>query len=133
MIIPTPTQPRGRKSHSQPEMKIQSECVLWLYNNRPETRGLFYHIRNEVDRPDANPMLIAKYRAEGLVKGVADCALMMARKSYHGLFVEFKTDTGRQSSAQKSWQQIIENQGYLYRVIRSLEEFKELINWYLAL
>lgn len=131
MIIETPERP-VRKGHRQPEMKIQAACVLWLYNERPETRGLFWHTPNELDRPDANASLIARRRAEGIVKGVADCQLAIARGGYHGLFVEFKTDKGRQSEAQVAWQQLVEAQGYRYEICRGLNEFKALINDYLG-
>lgn len=29
------------------EAKLQSECVIWLWNNYPETRGLFFAVENE--------------------------------------------------------------------------------------
>ena len=70
---------------------------------------------------------------EGKVLIIADTMLAIQRGGYGGLFIEFKTEVGRQSPEQKEWEIIIQNQGYLYRVIRSLEEFKELINWYLSL
>lgn len=69
----------------------------------------------------------------GVTKGVADTFMAVQKGGYGGMFVEFKTQVGTQSPDQKQWQIIIENQGYVYRVIRSLEEFKELINWYLSL
>ena len=40
---------------------------------------------------------------------------------------------GRQSDAQILWQSKVEAQGYRYEVVRSLEEFKELIKEYLEL
>lgn len=131
MIIETTQQPT-KKSRRQPEMRIQSDCVRWIHNEHPETRGLFFHIKNELDRPDANAMLGARLRAEGIVKGVADCALMMKRGPYGALFVEFKTEIGRQSEAQKNWEHIIKAQGYSYHLCRSLEQFKEIINDYLS-
>jgi len=130
MIIETEQQPK-KKSRGHPEMRIQSECVRWIHNEHPETRGLFFHIKNELDRPDANAMLGSRLRSEGIVKGVADCALMMKRGQYGALFVEFKTEVGRQSDAQKNWERIITSQGYAYRLCRSLAQFKEIINEYL--
>lgn len=40
---------------------------------------------------------------------------------------EFKTDTGRQSDAQKLWQAAFEARGGVYRVVRSAEEMTQLI------
>lgn len=42
-------------------------------------------------------------------------------------------ERGRQSPAQVEWQSKVEQQGYRYEVIRSLEEFKKLIKEYLEL
>jgi hypothetical protein len=67
----------------------------------------------------------------GVVKGVSDTILFLARGKYHALCVEFKTDTGRQSPAQVDWQSKVEAQGFRYEVVRSLEEFKKLIAEYL--
>ena len=69
----------------------------------------------------------------GVVAGVADLICLIPRGGHGALLIEMKDAHGMQKPAQKEWQVIVENQGYLYRVIRSLEEFKELINWYLAL
>lgn len=132
MIVETPEQPKKRR-RSQPEMRIQSDCVRWLHNERPDTRGLFFHIKNELDRPDANAMLGARLRSEGIVKGVADCALMLKRGCYGALFVEFKTERGRQSQAQKVWMDLIRAHGYKYVVVRSLQEFQSVVDEYLSL
>ena len=115
------------------EGKIQADCYRWCYNERPETRKLLFHVPNENDRADSNAIQGAIRKRLGLVAGVADLILLMPRGSYHGLCIEMKDAHGTQKPAQKEWQVIVENQGYLYRVIRSLEEFKELINWYLSL
>lgn len=32
------------------EAKLQSQCVIWLWNNFPETRGLFFAVENEGSR-----------------------------------------------------------------------------------
>lgn len=29
------------------EAKLQSQCVIWLWNNYPQTRGLFFQVENE--------------------------------------------------------------------------------------
>ena len=41
--------------------------------------------------------------------------------------IELKTEKGRQSDSQSAWQYLMINQGFRYYIIRSLEEFKELI------
>jgi hypothetical protein len=41
---------------------------------------------------------------------------------------EFKTETGRQSEAQRNWQRAFEARGGVYRVIRTPEEMLELVD-----
>lgn len=128
MIQETPPRPQ-RRAHGNPEGKIQAECVQWLWNNRPETRGLYIHIPNEGNRN--SKIDGAKRKALGLTAGAPDTFLFMSCRGYHGLAIEFKTETGVQSEAQKLFQARLEVMGYKYVIIRSLEEFKEIINWYL--
>lgn len=128
MITKTPPRPQ-RRTHSNSEGKIQAACVQWLWNTRPETRGLYIHIPNEGNRNSKIDGSIRK--SLGLTAGAPDTFLFMPRRGYHGLAIEFKTETGVQSEAQKLFQARLEVMGYKYVIIRSLEEFKEIINWYL--
>lgn len=128
MITETPPRP-PRSTHGNPEGKIQAQCVQWLWNDRPETRGLYIHIPNEGNRSSKIDGSIRK--SLGIVAGAPDTFLFMPRRGYHGLAIEFKTETGVQSEAQKLFQERLEVMGYKYVIIRSLEEFKEIIDWYL--
>lgn len=121
------------RRHSMSEGKIQADCYSWFWNTFPQYRKCYFAIPNENNRADSSAISGAIRKAMGVTKGVADTFMAVRKGGYGGLFIEFKTEVGKQSPEQKQWQIIIENQGYLYRVIRSLEEFKELINWYLAL
>lgn len=131
MIQETQKNPYKTRKHSQPEARIQSSCVLWLNNERPETRGLYIHIPNEGNRDSAIDGALR--RSLGLVAGAPDTFLFLARGDYHGLAVEFKTPTGVQSQAQKDFQFRLERQGYKYVICRSLEEFQQIIDDYLNL
>lgn len=72
----------------------------------------------------------ARLKAEGVVAGVADLALFIPRKGYGALFVEMKTEKGRQSDSQKTWAAQL-GADYLYRVCRSLDEFITTVEEYL--
>lgn len=137
MIIETPPKPKTRP-HGNPEAKIQADCFYWLNNTHPKTRGLYFCVPNENSRSvyeNKKQQLIsgAKRRSMGVFAGVSDSVLLIPRGRYHGACVEFKIKTGRQSEAQIRWQQLVEMQGYYYVVVRSLDEFKEFIDWYLSL
>lgn len=68
----------------------------------------------------------------GLRKGVPDLCLPVARRGYHGLYIELKIAGGRLSEAQQGWLSVLGEQGYLCRVIvESLDEARSLLRWYL--
>lgn len=129
MIIETTQQPTRHK-HTQPEAKIQASCVEFLWNNYPETRGLYIHIPNEGNR--SSKLDGAMRKALGLVAGAPDTFLFIARRGYFGLAIEFKTETGVQSQEQKAFQARLEQQGYKYCLCRSLAQFKEILSDYFS-
>lgn len=79
-----------------------------------------------------NIQTAARLKAEGVTSGVADLLLLVAKHGFHGLCIEVKTIVGRQSENQKAWQHTIEAQGYKYEIVRSLDDFADLMRWYLA-
>lgn len=131
MTIIETTPPQAKRRRGSPEMKIQAECVKVAWNEFPETRCCLFHVANEIDRSDSSPMLGARRRAEGIVRGVSDLILMLPRKGFHALCIEMKTETGYQSSFQKDWQKIVESNGYKYVVCRSVEQFRDILTEYL--
>ena len=58
----------------------------------------------------------SKLKAEGTMPGVADYHLPVARGKYHSLYVELKTETGRQSKAQKDFEALVTSHGNAYVV-----------------
>lgn len=82
-------------------------------------------------------------KGEGVTAGASDAMLLVPSRKYHGLCIEFKRQAyeavnGKlklrktyQSAAQRRWQEAVEKQGYLYVVVRTLEEFIKLIDSYL--
>lgn len=130
MIVETPTRPDSRH-RSSPEGKIQSECVIWFNNTFHQFRKTLFHVPNENDRSDSNMIQGAIRKSLGVVAGVADLLFLVARGRYHGLCIEMKDEKGTQKPAQKEWQAIVEAQGYMYVICRSLEQFKTTITEYL--
>lgn len=128
MIIETPDKP-SRKVRRQEESRLQAECFAWCWNSHPETRRLLFHVENE--RTNGNKIDGARRKAMGLIAGVSDLILLMPRGIYHGLMIEMKTLEGRQREEQRLWQTLVEKQGYMYCLCRSLAQFKEIIESYL--
>ena len=131
-ILETPPRPAQRKKGA-PEGRIQSECVKIAWNEYPKTRGLYYAIPNENSRVDSNSATGALRRSMGVVAGCADTFLAMARGGYFGLYIEFKSQEGRQREEQKVFQQRVEKQGYKYVVVHSVEEWRKEWDGYLAM
>ena len=113
----------------QEEHRIQCAIVKWFYYAYPQYRGgCMFAVPNGGHRNIQTARLL---KAEGVTSGVSDLLLLVPKREYHGLCIEVKTPVGRQSENQKNWQRIIEAQGYRYEIVRSLDEFAELVRWYL--
>ena len=69
--------------------------------------------------------VLDKMRSTGMTAGVSDTIVVLPNKT---LFCEFKVQDGRQSDKQKEFQQIVTDLGHEYHVVRSLEQFKDIIN-----
>lgn len=103
------------------ESRIQQECFDWFWNTYcsklyPE-REIIFHVPNENQH---------RLHNIGVVSGISDLVATFRGKM---LFIEVKTPTGKQSPNQKKIEEHIGRvPGALYFVVRSLEEFKEIIN-----
>lgn len=68
---------------------------------------------------------------EGFESGVPDYLLLYPSKSFHGLCLEFKRGKNTLSDNQRIWQKRLENAEYAFVVVRSFEEAKNAVEWYL--
>jgi hypothetical protein len=124
---------KTRRARNQEEARLQAKCFIWCWNEYPETRRLLFHVENEGTH--SNAIDGVRRRSMGIVAGVSDLILLIPRGGYHGLCIEMKTTDKKsnQRDDQKSWQLLVEEQGYRYEVIRTEEDFRELIKEYLSL
>jgi len=112
-----------QKSESRPtlsESRIQQEIFEWYWNTHctplRSPREIIFHVPNENQHRLTNI---------GVVSGMSDLVA-----TYRGrlLFIEVKTETGKQSPNQKKIEDHVGRvQGCEYHLVRSLEEFKEII------
>jgi hypothetical protein len=91
--------------------------------------SLLFHIPNE--GAGGNPIRGAMLKRQGVVNGVPDYFLAVARKGFNGLFIELKKDTGRASKEQDKIIVELTCQGYLACVCYSFEEAVNLVEGYL--
>jgi hypothetical protein len=69
-----------------------------------------------------------KLKSTGVVAGVSDLIVLLPNRC---LFIEVKTEIGRQSDKQKEFEQIVKNLGFDYQLVRSLDDFLTFINLYI--
>ena len=102
------------------EELVQQEIVLDFNNKRPDLRGcLCYNLNNSIGGKRGRDN-----KFKGIIEGRSDLVLYFNKSAYH---IELKTLTGTQRPAQKEWQATIENQGFEYVIIRSVESFWEYV------
>lgn len=111
------------------ESRMQAACKQWFDYQFQPLKSMLFAVPNGGQRGKREASIM---KAEGVVAGVADMILLVARNGYGALCIEFKTEKGRQSINQKMWQQETEKHGNKYVVVRSFYEFVKEITAYLA-
>lgn len=110
------------------EDALQVSCVAWFGLQYPHLKYLLHHSPNGGHR---NAIEAAKFKRMGVRPGFPDLILCVASGGFHGLFMELKSDTGKQSLYQKEFQIRLTDQGYRYEIIRSVDQFIETVKDYL--
>lgn len=116
------------------EHDIQRSAVTWFRLKYRSLAPLFFAVPNGQRRSRYEQR---EKKAEGMVAGVADMLLLVARQGYHGLCIEFKHDKTAtsertyQTPEQKTWQHAVEAQGYRYEVVRTFEQFYDIVMDYM--
>ena len=117
-----------RKKISHPESELQRACVKWFRYQYFKLADMLFAIPNGGKR---SPIEAAIMKGEGVRPGVADLFLMIPRHGHAGLWIEMKSESGKQTEYQKRFEDDAISQGYRYRICRTLPEFIEAINSYL--
>ena len=106
------------------ESKIQQEIVIWFRNNHclknHDPKCSIFSVPNE--RNSKKEMMFMK--ATGLLSGVSDLICVIPNKV---MFIECKDEKGRQQPNQIEFEKTVTALGFEYYVVRSLEEFKKII------
>ncbi|NDV81312.1 VRR-NUC domain-containing protein [Bacteroides sp. 51] len=121
--------PKAKKVHDNEEARIQSEFfkhVPLFFPKLPEK--LLFAIPNGGSR---HKIEAANLKRQGVRSGVADVILLVPKKGYASLCLEFKTGKGRQSDEQKEFQRQVEACGSKYVIVRSATQAIEEMKLYL--
>ena len=104
------------------EAQIQQSIFKWYHNNfclkHHEPQNICFSVPNE----SSNVKEQMYKKSLGLIAGISDLIVITKNEV---IFVEVKTQTGRQSKKQKEFQSKVETLGYKYLLVRSLEDFKK--------
>lgn len=110
------------------EHNLQCACVHWFRYAHSRYSGMLFAIPNGGLR---NAVTAKKLKEEGVLAGVADLMLAVPNRDCHGLFIEMKTEKGRQQDTQRNFQQAVTAQGYRYEICRNKADFIYVIDTYL--
>ena len=107
------------------ESNLQQACVKWFRYQYPNI--IIFAIPNGGNR---NVIEAARLKREGVLAGVADLMILKPNNKYYGLFVEMKTDKGKQSDNQIDFEMYCVHHHYKYSIARSLDEFISIVENY---
>lgn len=113
---------------SREESRIQQACVRWFRLQYPRLARLLIAVPNGGGRSKVEAAIM---KGEGVTAGASDLLLLVPSGGCPYLCIEMKTPKGRQSPAQRQWQDEVEQAGGRYVLCRSLEEFMNVVNTYL--
>lgn len=113
--------------------RLQFECFTWLWNSHPEIRQLFFSTFNDIKQVEkiignvknARRIILSNMKSLGMVKGVLDFMFYYDRVLH---VIDFKVGSDKLSPEQKSFIKQIEAQGGKAYEVRTVEEFKDIIN-----
>lgn len=108
---------RKQRHRGHPERELQIACVEWFRRNY--RNSLIVQVPNEACFNRAS-----EFKKTGMLKGASDVYIVHRGQV---LFVEFKAEDGTQSREQRAFQQKVERLGFKYYIIKSLEDFKNVV------
>ncbi|MBR1809649.1 MAG: VRR-NUC domain-containing protein [Paludibacteraceae bacterium] len=119
---------KPRRPAVQREHHLQTACVQWARLQFPKLT--IFAIPNGAW---CGYKQGRKLVAEGLLKGVPDIFVALARKNYHGLFIEMKA--GKKGVVREEQTEMLtklRQEGYCCAVCRTFEQFQQIIIEYMS-
>jgi len=112
----------------QRETELQKACIKWFRYAYPLYSQLLFHIPNGGKR---NIIEAKKFKDLGVVAGVPDLFLSVAKHGYNGFFIEMKAPNGRLTENQKEIIEKLRKENYKVSIINNLDLFIYEISNYL--
>ena len=108
------------------EHQTQCACVQWFRLAYP--KFLIYSIPNA---RKVSKVQGARLVSEGVVSGLPDLHIPIAKKGFHGLYIEMKAGKNKPSPNQITIMDKLRNEGYKCVVCWNLDEFMKEVKDYL--
>lgn len=122
--------PRSKEVHNNEEARIQTEffkLIPLYFTNIPDK--LIFAVPNGGSR---HVREAANLKRQGVKPGVSDVIVLIPKKGFASLCIEFKTRVGKQSEEQKEFQKQAESCRNKYVVVRSASQAIEELQKYLS-
>ena len=122
---------RRRAKPRELERAHQVALIKWVRTVRDiyPVLKLLYAVPNGGKR---NLRVARKLKAEGVLVGVADLCLPAARRGYHGLYLEMKSEEGVATEEQKEFLRGVSGEGYCAVIAQGVDEARFALEWYLG-
>jgi hypothetical protein len=113
------------------ENAIQAAFFKWcgLMERKFPELALIHSIPNGAHKSHASRYV---FKITGLKSGVPDVSFPVARCGFHGMYIEFKSKTGRISPEQRWWTDKLTEQGFLVLTCRDWETAAQAVEEYLS-
>ena len=118
---------KGKSAASEHDLQVG--CVNWFRLAYPQYACLLMAIPTGGQR---SIVVAAKMKAEGVLAGVPDLFLAVAKHKKHGLWIEMKNGkAGRVSDKQTEMMKLLWREGYDCRIARTRDDFEQIVKEYL--
>lgn len=111
------------------EHNIQKAYFQWLSLKLPRVEPFAFAVPNGGYRFIATA---ARLKDEGVKAGVPDIFIAYPQKSFHGLFMELKTERGRPTKQQLQWLERLGSKGYMAMLSKGLDALIETTEAYFS-
>ena len=115
--------------------RLQKACVKWFRYQHSDIKDLLFSIPNGIPLANQNirTKIYNKLKEEGLQPGVPDLFLAVCNSIYNGMFIEIKSKRDHLRKKQVDMIRALEQQNYKCVVVRSVDEFIEIVDEYLRI
>jgi len=114
------------------ESDLQTDCIFWIRIQYPKVQTVPSNADFKFSGNDIRRMITGKRMKDmGYIKGTPDLFIALGNAKYNGLWIEFKSEKGKQTKEQLEFQKTTEINGFKYEIVRDYDYFKEIINKYI--